>query len=697
MKAPVRIPLARIPRTVLLCARIPRDLCLSTILMLLTAPAVFGQGAVPVGEELQLNTSTAGDQRHVKLSRLTGGGFVAVWMSDSSSGSDTDSSIQAQRYGAGGATAGEELQLNTYTTGFQYGPAVAALPGGGFVAAWESNGSSGSDTSLSSVQARRYDAGGAAAGEQLQVNTLTLGGQGRPQVAALADDGFVVVWHSLRQSGTTDLRANVQAQRFDAGGTPAGEQFRVNTNTAGNTQAAVTGLSDGSFVVVWKGSDAGGSDTWNGSIQAQRFDAGGTVLGAEYQVNTYTTGDQRYPAVAALPDGGYVVAWESWGSHGSDTDQSSVQGQRYAAGGAAVGPQFQVNSHIYRTQQEAAVAALDNGGWVVSWRTGAYADGLSIRGQRYAADGSALEGELQLSLPSAAANTRPSVAAQDGGGFAVAWQSSWSGQPEPLRSRIQGRRYDPPRYALAGVGGRCLDVEGGRRAGGAQVAEVSDGTPVNLYRCHGGDNQRWQLDLTSVPQRVVGVDGKCLLPGPADNSGDLRAVVGECGADDRWQLFTAGSSSPSFLVHVETGLCLDVEGGRAPESPREFSRRGGDGPKSFAAGEGFRGGAGDGTPVILFQCHGGDNQVWRPAASVCTPDSRGLCLGSERFRIDVAWRSFDGTTGSGQAVPAGTDDSGLLWFFENGNWEMLIKVLDGCAINDRLWVFAAAATTVEYT
>ncbi|MCP3961636.1 MAG: hypothetical protein GY719_27665 [bacterium] len=31
------------------------------------------------------------------------------------------------------------------------------------------------------------------------------------------------------------------------------------------------------------------------------------------------------------------------------------------------------------------------------------------------------------------------------------------------------------------------------------------------------------------------------------------------------------------------------------------------------------------------------------------------------------------------------------------NWEMLVKVLDGCAINDRVWVFAAATTDVEYT
>ena len=105
----------------------------------------------------------------------------------------------------------------------------------------------------------------------------------------------------------------------------------------------------------------------------------------------------------------------------------------------------------------------------------------------------------------------------------------------------------------------------------------------------------------------------------------------------------------------------------------------------------------DGTPAILSECHDGAGQLWRPAAEVCVPDSLGLCLNQERFRVDVEWRGFDDTSGFGQAVRVGSDDSGLLWFFETDNWELLIKVLDGCGINDRLWVFAAATTTVEYT
>ncbi len=80
----------------------------------------------------------------------------------------------------------------------------------------------------------------------------------------------------------------------------------------------------------------------------------------------------------------------------------------------------------------------------------------------------------------------------------------------------------------------------------------------------------------------------------------------------------------------------------------------------------------------------------------CQHDLSHLCLNGNRFRVDVEWRDYQGLTGSGRVAPYNSDDSGLFWFFSEDNWEMLIKVLDGCGINDRYWVFAAATTDVEY-
>lgn len=81
----------------------------------------------------------------------------------------------------------------------------------------------------------------------------------------------------------------------------------------------------------------------------------------------------------------------------------------------------------------------------------------------------------------------------------------------------------------------------------------------------------------------------------------------------------------------------------------------------------------------------------------CVPSDTVLCLADNRFRVTVSWRDYQGQTGEGHAVPVNLGASGLMYFFEMTNIEMLVKTLDGCAINGHFWVYAAATTDVEYT
>jgi hypothetical protein len=83
-----------------------------------------------------------------------------------------------------------------------------------------------------------------------------------------------------------------------------------------------------------------------------------------------------------------------------------------------------------------------------------------------------------------------------------------------------------------------------------------------------------------------------------------------------------------------------------------------------------------------------------PPGSCSTATS--LCLLSTRFTVAVAWATTDGRTGSGQAV-AFTDDTGYFWFFDPANVELVVKVLDGRAINGHFWVFYGALSNVRYT
>lgn len=84
-------------------------------------------------------------------------------------------------------------------------------------------------------------------------------------------------------------------------------------------------------------------------------------------------------------------------------------------------------------------------------------------------------------------------------------------------------------------------------------------------------------------------------------------------------------------------------------------------------------------------------------AATCIADPTHLCLQHGRYRVAVTWQDGNGHSGAGSVVPGAAADSGLFWFFAPDNWEMMVKVLDGCAVNQRIWVFAAATTTVQYT
>ncbi len=90
-----------------------------------------------------------------------------------------------------------------------------------------------------------------------------------------------------------------------------------------------------------------------------------------------------------------------------------------------------------------------------------------------------------------------------------------------------------------------------------------------------------------------------------------------------------------------------------------------------------------------------------PSAGGCSPTETSLCLLDGRFRVEVDWRNFETETGLGRVVelgPFAAGDSGLLYFFNPDNWEMLVKMVDACnSPFNSFWVFAAATTNVEYT
>ncbi len=100
--------------------------------------------------------------------------------------------------------------------------------------------------------------------------------------------------------------------------------------------------ADGDFVVVWDSVGSGGTDASLDSVQGQRYASSGSAIGGEFQVNTLTSLAQGLPAAAMDAADDFVVAWESEGSSGTDMDGESVQMARFRQPGPLWVPGFEV-------------------------------------------------------------------------------------------------------------------------------------------------------------------------------------------------------------------------------------------------------------------------------------------------------------------------------------------------------------------
>jgi hypothetical protein len=193
-------------------------------------------------------------------------------------------------------------------------------------------------------------------------------------VAAASDGGFVVVWESADGNGV-----GVSGQAFDASGVPRGAEFQANTFTSGHQFWAELAFSPPGFVVVWQsaGQDGGGL-----GVFGRRFDAAGTPVGAEFQVNTFTSGHQGLPSISADSTGAFVVVWVSTGEGGNG---GGLFGQRYDAQGSPAGGEFLVRSFDEGPVFAPGVAASRHG-FVAAWQGATDGNGYDIFAQRFQGD-----------------------------------------------------------------------------------------------------------------------------------------------------------------------------------------------------------------------------------------------------------------------------------------------------------------------
>lgn len=316
---------------------------------------------LPLGSHFVVNESTTGTQDFPRVDTDGSGRFVVVW---NGSGSGV-----ARRFDVSGAPLGGEFALNSSSSAFQRPIAVSASDTGTMACLWEASGcgfglctmarrfaADGTPTELefpvnfsgifqpefsddiamtgesefvvadasysyyfgtayvSDASVSRYTAGSQqATGVSVDSPSNQLYSFPPARVASNEGGSFVVAWTSFSYPAAGPL--DIRVQPFDRELNPLSDPIVASTDAV-NAHFGPDLAVDrkGNFVVVWESSDQDGSGS---GIFAQRFAADGSRIGSEFQVNSYTTGDQRAPEVAAGNAGDFIVVWNSFGHDGS--------------------------------------------------------------------------------------------------------------------------------------------------------------------------------------------------------------------------------------------------------------------------------------------------------------------------------------------------------------------------------------------
>ncbi len=315
----------------------------------------------PLGEKMQVNTTTFGNQTLPAVATNASGFSVIVWQSADQDGDGTG--IYGRRVGSDGVLLGDEFIINTTTLGDQAAPDVAVAEDGTFVVVWQ-----GPDADLTGIYARRFNADGTPIdATDFQVNSFTDLAQFSPAVSINANHQFVVGWVSDHPavSDPIDNEKSIFVQAYDASLATSGPEVLVHRFVKDAQEHPDVGIdAAGNFVVVWQSVNQDGN-TWG--VFARQFLADKTpVQIREFVVNSTKKAPQRYPSVGVAEDGRFVVTWQS----NSDLQEGSswdLFSQQYSADGMREGGEVAVNTFLQGPQIHPVVAQAPDGEYGVFW------------------------------------------------------------------------------------------------------------------------------------------------------------------------------------------------------------------------------------------------------------------------------------------------------------------------------------------
>jgi len=614
---------------------------------------------------------------------VAGGGFVAVW--------SDGATLSARELDATGQPSSAARAL---ATGHPRSPEVVVFHDRSYAVAWY-------DPERAQVLARFVAADGVAGPEVVVAGAEPDPGFGFGGLDAAAGPGgatLAIVW--------TD-GATVFLRELRADGTGVSPPFPVESyldltgfRTGLFTPVVLTGL-DGAVRVFWVVGSAAPEVSREGSISGRRVVRAANPGGYDLAGQIFA-GLGHDPEAALGADGSYLLAWAGRQTTIADppppdSEGPIVESQLFDADDRRRGEPVRLDPGPFTPSAAVSVAASPLDGFAVAWQAqlpGAIEGLTTTLGVDLGPLGQPAGAPRPLAPPESAGQAAPDLAFTADGELVAAWQEIED--PTIVHIVCPGERIRVRRYAVD-CAGEAVCVGGGRfeiaveyfdpRRGlsgsgrGAAltgdtayfwffaadrvevVAKVIDGRAVNgHFWFYWGGLTDLGLRIT-LHDRLTGATRSYeSAPGAFASAGDVAALAG----------------GESFTVARLDAFGLDREAVAADAAVA---------PSEVAA-------------ILAASLPHAAAGASTSAAGPCSPPALpvvprpGLCLAGERFEVEATWHA-GGRSGAGEGVELG-DESGYLWFFAPDNVELMIKVLDGRALNGNFWVFYAALTNLEY-
>lgn len=292
-------------------------------------------------------------------------------------------------------------------------PSVISSDDGGFFAVYvlrNLSATQGSDFEQA-ILGRRVASTGDYLGDDITIGDFVPAILANPRIERDVNGDFVVGWsRSELESNDT----SVHGRHVDSDGTLRGNDFQVNSNTAGFHRHLDLATSGSNVLYVWNSNSLDD----DGGIVGRLSDLDGHFTGPEMALNAYTTGEQSEPAIEVTPDGDFIVAWRGPGVGPGTGDGVFIR--PFASDGTSLGTETRINSSQgFHTSPQ---LAHDTDDFLVVWNYRAQGDPFrSINGQ-FVNEQLAPQGPERLIFADrdAFANN-PRIASPSVGEFVVVW------------------------------------------------------------------------------------------------------------------------------------------------------------------------------------------------------------------------------------------------------------------------------------